>query len=480
MSDGSQELALHLEQIEYLHSNWTPHTGEIEVGRYVFDFEYAPIEIIFVQCGRKWGKTEMAIYMLYRHSIEVKDPAAYYFSPFQKQSKEILWANKRLQDFAPDLVADENNSELRLKMKAGGFIKVDGSDNLEASRGITPTLVIYDEFKDFKRGFHKAMAPNLASRRAKLVIFGTPPEVEGEYNEMADYCKSSPTAVWVKKPTSDNPYIDKQWLGREKDRLYAKGEGDVWEREYMANMVKGGARSIFPMFTGKRFVRPHDDIIKDIKHDLHKLSWFVTADPGTTTCFAVLFGALNPYTKKWYLLDEIYERETAKTSVNQIWPRIDEIRHKLLPPQEEWEDKWTMTADEAAAWFINETLQGFSVYFQPTQKAYNKKENGISLIKDILLCDLVEVSDRCEYFIKEMENYIKDDNDKIPKKDDHQIDNWRYKLGAAFYKLNKKDEPGAPDEMDRRGTSIEEDFPEYFNDNTIEVHEDLFEDYDDL
>jgi len=71
----------------------------------------------------------------------------------------------------------------------------------------------------------------------------------------------------------------------------------------------------------------------------------------------------------------------------------------------------------------------------PTQKFLNKKEHGLSLIKDLLIHDLVVISDRCEDLITEMEKYAKDDKGNIPKKDDHLIDCFRYLLGAANYDM---------------------------------------------
>ena len=87
----------------------------------------------------------------------------------------------------------------------------------------------------------------------------------------------------------------------------------------------------------------------------------------------------------------------------------------------------------------------------PTQKHLNKKEHGLSLIKDLLIHDMVVISDRCEDLIKEMEKYAKDDKGMIPKKDDHLIDCFRYLLGAANYDMVEVLERKRQENEDLRG-----------------------------
>jgi hypothetical protein len=142
----------------------------------------------------------------------------------------------------------------------------------------------------------------------------------------------------------------------------------------------------------------------------------------------MLFAAVNPYKQKVYLLGEIYAQNQANTSTSKIIPEMRKIRRHLYPLKEEWSNH----CDEAGAWFINEAAESYSEHFFKTQKHLTKKTNGLSLIKDQLLEDFVIISDRCTNLVWEMENYIKDKNGNIPKKNDHLIDCYRYlnRLGS--------------------------------------------------
>jgi hypothetical protein len=147
-----------------------------------------------------------------------------------------------------------------------------------------------------------------------------------------------------------------------------------------------------------------------------------------------------------------------------------------------YEQEWLQGYDEAASWFAQEAAATYDEHFSPTCKAQNKKDNGLSLIKDQLLNGRVLISDRCDKLAWEVENYVKDKNGRIPKVNDHLIDCWRYTNAALGFDLADDDskfleEDNYVEKLPRRGYTIEQDrqsdnvdkFDPY---NTIEVMED--------
>lgn len=429
-----------------LNSRWKPHPGQIPVGKALF---YEKKTDIFVQAGRKWGKTDFLEYSFWRFALSNPNTENYYFAPFQKQAKEILWAPRRLQTFGPEhFIAGVNNSEMRITFTNGSFIKVDGSDNFEAYRGITPKgLIGYDEFKDFRPEFHQSFDPNRARWDCPLVQVGTPPDRHCQYIDLANECRTDPDKMFYHAPTWQNPFIGETWLKKKKAELYARGEGDVWEREYGALYIKGGASKIFPMLS-ESMIRPHGQIIDELYRDRNKLQWILWSDPAAASCFAVIFLAINPFSKKIYLLDEIYEKKQAEMSVYNIGRRMFQKRNSLF------EGEWDQGYDEAETWFMNEILERFGECLHPSSKAFHKKENGISLLKDIMNKGLLVFSDRCKMTFWEMDNYYKDKAGRIPKVDDHLIDCVRYSLGFLNYLLEEEIEYIEADDEDFRGEPL--------------------------
>ena len=67
-----------------------------------------------------------------------------------------------------------------------------------------------------------------------------------------------------------------------------------------------------------------------------------------------------------------------------------------------------------------------------------------------------------------MDNYFKDKNGKIPKSNDHIIDNARYLLASLGYELNTKQEYIESKDEDFRGESLESSLKSKINDTDWE------------
>jgi len=419
------------------------HSGQIKVLK---DFMSGAVITLMLACARKFGKTELALYILHYQALLFPGSACYYVAPTREQAKKLLWDNFRLKNYMPEEYRDgmPNNRDLMIRFKNGSFIQLMGAENYEAANGLSPHLLVYDEFKAFHPSFHRTMGPNRATHGAKLVVIGTladPAAVnKDEYDSMVQFCKNHKTAQYHEATTWDNPINQmphkKQAIEEEIALLRARGDEDVVQREFYSKYVTGGSKSIYPLFTRDRYVKEHDNIMSELAVDISNLDFVVAIDPGTTTCFAVLFGAVNPYTKKVYLLDEIYELKQSETSVTKIMPRIYEKILELNPYISKQEWHWVF--DEAAKWFEVEVANQYGLGMAPTDKNNNKKEFGISLIKDVMAHDLLVVSDRCENYCKETVRYAKDERGNIPKKHDHLLDCIRYLLGYLNYSLLEK------------------------------------------
>lgn len=411
------------------------------------DFYKNNLDTLFLACGRKYGKTFLALYILYRQALLVPNSACYYVCPELSHGKKLIWDTRRLHNFLGDdseyfMGGKPNNRDLMIRLKNGSFIQILGSENYEAANGLSPHLIVYDEFKAFHPSFHRTMGPNRGTHGAKLVIIGTLADYQArnydEYYAYKKFCEKDKNSKHYEATTWDNPLNFRPHIKRAIEAdiavLRAKGEEEVVQREYYSKIIAGGSRAIFPMFTEKRFVTPHNEIMGKIENDINHLEWHQILDPGTTTCYAGMFMAVHPKTKKVYIVDEIYETDQKSTSTTRIFPKVLEVA-TAIRGNTDMQDDWYLTCDEAAQWAMNEILDHYDINYMPTNKNLNKKENGISLIKDIMLHDLLVISDSCVNLIDELYKYTKDDKGNIPKKDDHLIDCFRYGLAASNYNL---------------------------------------------
>lgn len=444
-------------RIAKLNSNWAPHPGQVKAGKALFNKKK---KRLFIRAGRKWGKSEVVMYMAWRFALTTDNPQVYIIGPSQKQQKEIMWQNGRLRRFGPEEYIEQTmESELRLKIN-GGFIKVDGSENFEAYRGTEYHLMILDEMKDQDPRFYQAAYPNLRSLDGTLVCIGTPPDhPDNFYVQLLNEIKSDSDWEHIHGTAWENPYVagikDIQaahdWLKAEKEKYLKRGDKERWLREYEAELAFGGRSRVIPNITRKTHVKPSFHVEQLMEN--HKgLEHYVVLDPGTSTCFAGLFAAVDPYTSKIFLLDEIYEKDQTKTSTDHIWPTI-------MQKCKYWNsrlDAWKIYYDDAAAWFANEVLSRYGAYISPAGKFKSDKELSISTLKDVArVPHLLTISDRCENLMWELENYVRDENGRIPKKNDHLIDSLRYLLVCSHYELNERPEP--VEEEKGRYVTLEQD-----------------------
>lgn len=459
--DGQEAGVIALaEIIQALHSKWSPHPGQVPLGWALF---YGGFKDIFAQCGRSWGKTEFIAYALWRYALERTKSENYCFGPLAKQVREILWAPGRIQGLGPEEYKSSiNNTEMRIILNNESFIKLDGSDNIDAYRGIKPKgLSVYDELKDLKSEFINAYDPNRAAHDSPAIYIGTPPEFHNHFVDLAEKARKYHLKTWffLHAPTRDNPYNSKRWLDNKKAELLDAGDEETWLREYEAIYVKGGKRHIIPQALKMTKVPLKESLPKD----LHNWTLVVHNDPATTSTFGVLFSIYNPYSKQVKLVDEIYEQTMSEMTTGRIWAKIDEKVAEWVARGVDL-TKIQYGYDEAAAWFMNETTEARpGRWLIPTEKHELGREQGISLLRDVFNRKLIEITDNVPKLSWELENYIKDEKGKVPKKNDHQIDNLIYTLYLLGYRMEEEKPPKEiPPQMARRGYSMEEDMSEQF------------------
>jgi hypothetical protein len=418
------------------------HDGQIKIAK---EFFYGNRDVMMCQWGRNGGKTLAILYIVWVYCLLNPGKEVYIIAPQAKQGKKIYWQSNRLQTFGPyELILEPRASEIRLVFHNGSSVTVDGCENVDGLRGIKPDLTIYDEFQDHSKDFHlNVMEPNLLGKSSKLLIMGTPPKkktafyVDFRENLLAEIKRGDTTRFYLELPTWINPIISKERLAKVKNRLISSGDRAIWEREYEGKMVFGGEDSVFPTWDAKRHKKKHNVLMDLVKKDARRMKWYTIADPGSSSCFGVLFNAYDPYTSRIFTVGELYEKDRKKTDSVSMWKRITE-KQQLLNPDVKWQNYY----DEAATWFANEVFKHFRISITPTKKLIwkNKEDmDGISLAKTVMSAqDLLLVSDECVNFEREIDSYITDEHGNYPDKDDHLIQCFIYFLYACNIKFDEK------------------------------------------
>ena len=448
------------------------HAGQSQLAK---DYFVKGKELIQSQWGRNGGKTESALFIATVACLLNDNFITMIITPELKQGKKIYWTSKRLQNYPPpQFVADKSTTDLRMDFRNGSVITVDGCENYDALRGVKPNLVIYDEFQDHSKEFHlEVMQPNLLGKGSALIIYGTPPKKRSAYyvefweNLQKRIKEGDSTASYYEFPSSVNPSIDPEKLAKIRKELLESGNEVIWYREYEGKLCFGGEDVVFPKWNPHVHVRSHKVVTSYLDNDKPKLKWYTICDPGTSTCFAVLFLAYNPYTQQVFILDEIYEKDRKRTDTRQIWERISKKEQELYPGAPE--RTWKRIYDEAAAWFQRELQANFHVSMIPSQKHSSEPEKDIANIKLLMnQPGALTVSDRCYWFRWEVESYVTDEDGKYPKSNDHLIDGFRYFMQQSGWKLLEKGSNELLPDMNKPKNSPIDIVPEEWADNVVE------------
>ena len=437
-----------------LHRRMTPHAGQIPIGTAVF---FSNIQRFFIQCGRSFGKSRIASYVVVRIARTRPNTTNYIFGPFIGQMKEIYWTPRLLHNLIPeDEIESQNATEMRITLKNGSFIKVCGAENYEAYRGVKlnpNSICVIEEMKDIRAAFLDAFMPNLSVNDPIVMMIGTPPNRENHFTMYAKQAQTDEDWFFYKAPSSVNPHVSPKFLADQEKFLRANGLEDVWLAEYMAEFVQGGHKAIFPM-VAKRQVHKLADVMPK---DINKWTMYVAADPASSSIFAVEMFLMNPFTKQIITCGEIYESKPENMTARAIYRAVEDL---LKPFRELGVTKIEMTYDSASRWFANEIaeIEGCDWWLSPCDKS-SGLDGEISCIRGVVSHNLVTFTDATPKLYWELVNYVKDEKGRLPDKDDHAWQAFAYGLKLAGFDYSETLEPKQiPLEDQRRGYSIEEDF----------------------
>lgn len=438
--------------LSQINANWEPHDGQRLAGEAIF---VHGARRLFIECGRKWGKSDFATDVSWRLGNMIQGGQGYYFAATLKAARELMWANDRMEGHGPkEYIKSINQSDMRITWTSDTFLKIEGADNFAQAKGFNPDFVILDEFADYPEPFWRAMSPNFASKDAWVIIISSPPwELESEpgvpvqfikiadlwdkYQKIAESKGKRSRYVYINQPTSANPHIPKAWLRQERQELIDMGEEDQWQREYEAKRVIGGGKRVIGTYDRDKHMVDHEWLMENrIRGREEELEWANVADPAAASVFANLIIAIDPYSKEVYFLDELYEKQEDETTEHIIWPKLKAQEDDVYPLDINADpERFLHVYDEAETWWRVGVNNEYGIAYTPTEKGKNSREFGITLLRSIFRYNKAYVSDRCKWLGWELENWRKDNKGRIPKINDHLVDCSRYGLHALDYFL---------------------------------------------
>jgi len=134
----------------------------------------APFRFRVAVCGRRFGKTHLAIRELAKYA-RLPDQRVWYIAPTYRMAKQIVWKKLKKKLLSLNWVSKVNESDLTLELINGSEISLRGADNYDSLRGVGLNFIVMDEFADIdSEAWFEVLRPTLADTQGHALFLGTP------------------------------------------------------------------------------------------------------------------------------------------------------------------------------------------------------------------------------------------------------------------------------------------------------------------
>ncbi len=352
-------------------------------------------------CGRRWGKTTLAIDQMKGRAC-IDNSRIAYVAPTYQQARDIAW--EQLKNDCKDAASSINESRLEIKLVNGSLIILRGWEAIETLRGQKFDMIVLDEvamMRNYWTNWNEVIRPTLTDTKGEAMFISTP---KG-FNHFYDLFNMQEKDTDYKSfhfTSYDNTHLPVDELNKAKREL----PDDQFAQEYMADFRKTQGL-VYKDFNREKHV--YTDA------DFNSVDRLVSIDWGYTNPSAIYLIHKDTDANYW-ITTEYYK--TGKTTSELIEYAGGLRGNKYYP-------------DPAEPDRIEEMRRaGLNV-----REVSKEIEAGISCVQELLKTDRLHIHSSCVNLINEFETYRypdkkPDQNEKeLPVKEhDHALDSIRYAL----------------------------------------------------
>lgn len=367
-----------------------------------------------VNCGRRFGKSVLAIQEMNGAAVYKKDANIAYIAPTYQQARDICW--EQLKSLTRPIAKKVNESRLELTITNNfstlSKISLRGWESVETLRGQAFDFLVIDEIaqmREFWSAWRTVLLPTLIDRSGEAMFLSTP----RGFNHFYDLYKmesKDPDFKSFHFTSYDNPHMK----SGEIEKMRASMTEDQFAQECLADFRKTEGL-VFKTFSRERHVLSPEQMAQ-----LDDKSW-------RDTLVGVDFGFTNPTAivtikvdgdNNFYIVDEWYKKQkTNKDVIAQL---------KIIRPNEVYPD--CAEPDR----ILEITNEGFY-----TVDVNKDIEYGIQLMQQLFKANKIFIAPHCENLIYELETYRyaekkpgMEEREKPVKEFDHAIDALRYVIAT--------------------------------------------------
>jgi len=385
----------------------------------------APFRFRVAVCGRRFGKTHLAIRELAKYASK-PDQKCWYIAPTYRMAKQIVWKKLKKKLLAINWIRKINEQDLTLELVNGSEISLRGADNYDSLRGVGLNFVVIDEAADIDSdAWYSVLRPTLADTGGHALFLGTPKGMNW-FKEIYDYHTTRKNWMSFQFTTIDGGNVPEEEVAQAREDLDAR----TFSQEFLATFenFSGIIAYAFGQHNIKSAeeVNPHEPLILGTDFNVSPMSCTV----------------MRRTKDGLHQIDEIV---LYSSNTNEL---IDEIRNRypknpitIYPDPAGVQRKTSANGNTDIKLLEN---AGFTVRYHrqhPQVKDRINSANSLFFLRDNNTTRFY-IDAKCKHTIKSLQQFCYKENTQIPDKDsgfDHMFDALTYAIQYLF-PINK-DQP---------------------------------------
>jgi len=382
-----------------------------------------PMRFRVAVCGRRFGKTHLAIRELAKYASK-PDQRVWYVAPTYRMAKQIVWKKLKKKLLGINWVKKVNEQDLTLELVNGSEISLRGADNYDSLRGVGLNFIVLDEAADIdSEAWYEVLRPTLADTGGHALFLGTPKGMNW-FKDIYDYHSTRTNWMSFQFTTVDGGNVPQDEVEQARQDLDAR----TFSQEFLATFENFSG--IIAYAFGQHNIKPADEINPN---EQLILGTDFNVNPMSCTVMRRTKDGLH-------CIDEIV---LYSSNTNEL---IDEIRNRypknpiqIFPDPAGVQRKTSANGNTDIKLLEN---AGFTVRYHrqhPAVKDRINSANSLFHLRDNGTTRFY-VDAKCKHTIKSLQQFCYKEGTQIPDKDsgfDHMFDALTYAIQFLF-PINKE------------------------------------------
>ena len=299
----------------------TLHDAQMEIFKSSKRFKVA-------SCGRRFGKSYLAAWILIIKALQSKDKDVFYVAPTFQQAKDILWSI--LKDIGREVIKSTHENTATVTLINDRKIYLKGSDRPDTLRGVGLSYVVMDEYASMKpEVWEMILRPTLADVKGGALFIGTPAGKNHFYRLWVDAQKEENSDEWeaFQFNSTDNSFLD-------------PAEIDAAKRNMSTQAFRQEFEATFESFTGGVFKEEWVQYVDDSYFDDDRKvagNYVISVDPAgfeqaskerglkSSKLDETAISVVKISQDEWYVKDIIHGRWGIKETAERILDAAEDV-----------------------------------------------------------------------------------------------------------------------------------------------------------